>query len=79
MKLMIMQFRQPAVTSCLLVPNIFLSSLFSNTVSLWCFSLNVRDKFSHLYKTRGKIIVQYNLIITLLDSGGEDKRFRTEW
>jgi hypothetical protein len=37
-------------------PNIFLSTLFSNALSL-CSSLNVRDQVSHPYRTRGKIIV----------------------
>jgi hypothetical protein len=44
-------FLQPHVTSSLLGPNILLSTLFSNTLSL-CYSLNVRDKVSHPYKTR---------------------------
>ena len=40
----------------LLGPNIFLSTIFSNTFSL-CFSLNVRDQGLHPYVTTGKIIV----------------------
>jgi hypothetical protein len=36
-------FLQPPVTSSLLGPNIFLSTLFSNTLNL-CSSLDVRDK-----------------------------------
>jgi polysaccharide pyruvyl transferase WcaK-like protein len=36
-------------------PNILLSTLFSNTLSL-CSSLNVRDQVSHPYRTTGKII-----------------------
>jgi hypothetical protein len=50
-------FLQPPVTSSLLGPNIFLSTLFSNTLNL-CSSLIVRDKVSHPYKTTGKIITQ---------------------
>jgi hypothetical protein len=46
MKLLIMQF-SPVF---LLGPNIFLSILFSNTLSL-CSSLYVRDQVSHPYKT----------------------------
>jgi hypothetical protein len=46
------------VASSLLGPNILLSTLFSNTLSL-CSSLNVRDQVSHPYKTTGKIIVLY--------------------
>jgi hypothetical protein len=38
-------FLQPPVTSPLLVPNILLSTLFLNTLSL-CSSLNIRDKVS---------------------------------
>jgi hypothetical protein len=64
------------VTSSPLDPNFFLRTLLSNTLSL-CFSLNVRDQVSNVYKTRGKIIVQY--IFPLLGSKLEDKRFCTEW
>jgi hypothetical protein len=43
-------------------PNILLSTLFSNALSL-CSSLNVRDQLSHPYRTAGKIIVLCILII----------------
>jgi hypothetical protein len=49
MKLLIMQ-------SSLFGPNILLSTLFSNTLSL-CSSLNVGDLVLHPYRTTGKIIV----------------------
>jgi hypothetical protein len=49
-------FPQPPVTSSLFGPNILLSTLFSNTLSL-CSSLNVRDQVSHPYRTTRKIIV----------------------
>jgi hypothetical protein len=62
MKLLVMQFLRPPVTSSLLGPNIFLSTLFSKTLSL-CFSLNVRDHVPHPYRTTGKIIVLYILIL----------------
>jgi hypothetical protein len=39
----------------------------------------VRDQVSHPYKTTGKIIVLYTLIIVFLDSNLEVKRFCTEW
>ena len=45
-------------TSSLLGPNTFLSTLFSNTLSLRS-SLSVRDQVSHPYRTTGNIIVLY--------------------
>ena len=53
------------VTSSLLSPNILLSTLFSNTLSLR-FTLNVSDQVSHSYKTPGTIIVLYILLFLLL-------------
>jgi hypothetical protein len=50
------RFHQPPVTSSLLGPNIFLSTLFSNTLNL-CSSLNARDQVSHPYKTTGRTTV----------------------
>ena len=49
-------FLYSPVTSSLLGPNILLSTLFSNTLSLRSF-LNVSDQVSHPYKTTDKIIV----------------------
>jgi hypothetical protein len=57
MKLFIMQFSS-ILTWSLIGPNILLSTLFSNTLSL-CSSLNVRDQVSHPYRTTGKIVVLY--------------------
>jgi hypothetical protein len=59
------------VTSSLFGPNISLSTLFSNTLSL-CSSLNIRDQVSHPYRTKGKIRVLYILMITFLNSRWED-------
>jgi len=52
---------QTPYTSSLLRPNILLSTLFSNTLSL-CPFLSVRDQVSHPYKTTGKTVhVYFNL------------------
>ena len=49
-------FLHSPVTSSLLCPNVFLSTLFSYTFSL-CSSLSVSDQVSHPHKTTGKINV----------------------
>ena len=54
-------FSKPA-TSFLLDPNIFLSTLDSNTISL-CPSLNMTDQVAHPYKTTRKIMVLYIFIV----------------
>jgi hypothetical protein len=59
-------------------PNICLSTLFSNTSSLFS-SLNVRSQLSYPYKRTGRIIVFYILTFTFLDSSWEGKRLWTEW
>jgi hypothetical protein len=53
-------FLRPSVSPSLLGPNILLSTLFSNTLSL-CSSLNVRDRVSHPYRATHKQIQFYNL------------------
>ena len=65
-------FLHSPVTSSLLVPNILLNALFSNTLSPRS-SLNVSGQVSHPYKITGKIIVLYILIFTYLDNKMEDK------
>ena len=51
------------VTSTLLGPNILISTLFSNTLSLRSsLNLNASNQVSHPHKTTGKIIVLYILI-----------------
>jgi hypothetical protein len=52
-------FLRCPVTSPLFGPNILLSTLFSNTLSL-CSSLNIKGKVSHPYKTTGKISFVYS-------------------
>jgi hypothetical protein len=56
-----MQFLQPPVTSTFHGPNILLSALFRNTLSL-CSAFNVRDRVSHPYRTTGNITVLYILV-----------------
>jgi len=50
-------FLHSPVTPSLLGPNILVSTLFSNTLSL-CSSLNVSDHVSHPYETTGTIVVR---------------------
>ena len=58
-------FLQATVTSSPLPPNITLSTLLSNTLSL-CSFLNVQDQVSHPHKTAGKIMVlQISLLCCL--------------
>jgi hypothetical protein len=63
-KLFSMQFFQPPVTFSILGPNIPLSTLLSDTLSL-CSSLNVRDQVSHPYKTTGNFLALYILMNTI--------------
>ena len=68
-KLLLMQFLNSPVTSFFLGPNIFLNTLFSNTVSLRS-SLTVSDQDPNPYKTMGKIMVLY--IFIFLDNQTKD-------
>ena len=61
----IMKLHSP-VTSSLLDPNVLLSTLFSNTLSLRS-SLNVSHQVSHPYKTTGGIVVLYSLFKMFID------------
>ena len=65
-------FFTPHVTSSLLGPNIFSSTLFSNTLP------SMTDQVSHPCKITGKIIVLCMLIFIFLDSEQKYKRFCTE-
>ena len=55
-------FLHSPVISSFLVPNIFRSISFSNTLNL-CSSLKVRDQVSKPYNTTGSIIVLYVLVM----------------
>jgi len=58
----------------LLGPDIFLSTLCSNNLSL-CSSLIVSNQVAHPYTTTDQIMVLYVLIIIFLYSKLEDKTF----
>jgi len=64
-------FLHYTITSSLLVPNILLSTLFTNTCKPTP-SLSVRDQFLHPLKTTGKVAVLYILIFICLDSKVDD-------
>ena len=66
------------LSSSLFGPNILLSTLFGNTLSLR-FSLTLSDEVSNPYKTTSKTVVRYIIIFVFLDSKLEDKRFCTHW
>jgi len=70
-------FLYSPVTSYLFGPNILLSTLCSNTLTLPSY-LNVSDQVSHSNKTTSKIIVLCILVFIFSDSKLEDKRFCTE-
>jgi len=55
----------PLVTSSLLVPNILLNTMFSNTLNFLSYR-SVKDQVSHPYKTTGKIMVLYVIRSCLL-------------
>jgi hypothetical protein len=61
MEITTVQFFPVLVTSSLLGPYTFLSTLFSNTLSL-CSSLSARDQVLHPYKATDKVIVIYIFI-----------------
>ena len=71
-------FLQSPVILPHLGPNILLSNLFSNSLSL-CSSLNVSDQVPRPYKTTDKVTVLYIVIFILFDSKLEDKEVSIEW
>ena len=71
-------FFHSLATSSLSDPNILLSTLFLNTLTLRFF-LSVSDQVSHPYKTTSKIIILCILIFKFLYNKPEDKRFYIEW
>jgi hypothetical protein len=66
-------FLHPPVTSSLFGPNIFLSTLFSNTLSIFYWMLDT-NFYTH-GKTVGRVTALHVLIFTFLDSRREDGRF----
>jgi hypothetical protein len=50
------------VTLSVLDSYIPLSTLFSNTLTS-CYSLNVRDRVSHPYKSTGRFILNFNFLV----------------
>jgi hypothetical protein len=75
MKRLTMQFRP---VPWYFLPNIFLNTVFSNTLGQRQF-FNVSDQVSHPCKPTGKVTVLHILIFIFLDSQLKDKRFCTEW
>ena len=65
-------FLQPPVNSSLLGKKLFLSTLFSYTLSSSS-SLHIRDHVSHPYKTTGKIMVLFILTFMFIDGKWELK------
>ena len=73
-----MQLSTFSVILSLLVPDIFLNTLFSNTINL-CSSLNVRDQVLQPYNMTGNIMVLYVLTFNFLESRQDDKIFSSEY
>jgi hypothetical protein len=79
MKLPIMQFIcKSTVTFYLLGPNIFLSIIFSKTLSLYS-SFDMKKKFHTHTKQQAILRFLFVLMFIFLDVKGEDRRFWTEW
>jgi hypothetical protein len=75
MKILFKQTFQPPVTYSLLGPNIPLSTLFSDSLSL-CSSFSLKDQVSHTYKATGKIVIPFSRAFK--QQTGRKKKFWTE-
>jgi hypothetical protein len=78
MKFPFIQFSPTSRHFIRLRSNILLSTLFSNTLSLYS-SLNVRDRVSHPYRPTGKIILLYILISDTYRIKRHQCREHTAW
>jgi hypothetical protein len=76
--LCIMQSVHSHVTLSLLGPNVFLSILFLNTLSLCPFLMWETAFYTHI-KEQARCVVLYVLIFTFLDIKLKGKRFCTKW
>jgi hypothetical protein len=75
MKVLVMQSFTPSVSPSLFNPNILISTKFSNSRILFS-NLNVRDQVSRPYRTTGKIVVFYILILMFSTS---DEKTEGSW
>jgi hypothetical protein len=73
-KVIVQMFPQLPTISYAVGPDIHLSALVSDSLSL-CSSRDVKDQVSHPYKSKGKITVVCVLTFMFVDSRREDKRF----
>ena len=71
-------FLHSPVTSSFLIPNILLSTVFCNSLSL-CYSLSMSDQVPHPHKTTGKIIVLYILSFTFFGYLTGRQKICTKW
>ena len=69
---------QSPVTSCRLCRNTFLSTIFSDTLSVCC-STDVRNQVACWYKAKGNIIFLLIITFLLLDSISDDATRGTMW
>jgi hypothetical protein len=77
MKLPFMQY-SPATCHFNFSQNIFLSTLFWNTLSLFS-AVNMADQVSHPLKTTSKIIVLHISVFMSLYNKRNEKGFGAEW